>query len=69
MSENGSFEAIFIIFRPINLGIQTLQPFYAFDGTYTWSRYNLILLIAVRVNAEDHILPLAFALVPIENEK
>lgn len=68
-SENGSFEALFIVFGPINLGIQTLRPFYAFDGTHTRSRYNLTLLIAVGVDAEDHVLPLAFALVPIENEK
>lgn len=68
-SENGSFEAVFIVFGPINLGIQTLRPFYAFDGTHTRSRYDLTLLGAVGVDAEDHVLPLAFALVPIENEK
>jgi hypothetical protein len=54
---------------PINIGIQTLRPFYALDGTYTRSRYNLTLLVAVGIDTEDHVLPLAFALVPIENEK
>jgi hypothetical protein len=68
-SENGCFEALFVMLGPINIGIQTLRPFYALDGTHTRSRYNLTLLIAVGIDAEDHVLPLAFALVPIENEK
>jgi hypothetical protein len=48
--------------------LRTLRPFYALDGTHTRSRYNLTLLIAVGIDAEDRILPLAFALVPRENE-
>jgi transposase-like protein len=58
-----------VIVGPINIGIQTLRPFFALDGTHTRSRYNLTLLIAVGIDAEDHVLPLAFALVPIGNEK
>ena len=48
--------------------LHTLQPFYALDGTHTRSRYNLIFLVAVGIDAEDHVLPLAWALVPGENE-
>jgi transposase-like protein len=38
-------------------------------GTHTRSRYNLTLLLAVGIDAEDRVIPLAFALVPGENEK
>jgi transposase-like protein len=48
--------------------LSTLRPFYALDGTHTRSRYNLTLLIAVGIDGEDRILPLAWALVPTENE-
>jgi hypothetical protein len=48
--------------------LRTLRPFYALDSTYTRSRYNLTLLIAVGIDAKDYILPLAWALVPGENE-
>ena len=48
--------------------IHFLRPFYALDGTHTRSQYNLTLLIAVGIDAEDRILPFAWALVPIENE-
>jgi hypothetical protein len=34
----------------------------------TRSRYNLTRLVAVGIDAEDRILPLAFALVPIETD-
>ena len=46
----------------------TLRPFYASDGTHTRSPYNLILL-AVGIDTEDRVLPVALALVPRENEK
>jgi hypothetical protein len=62
------FEAIFIMLGPIRSRIQLLRPFYALDGTHTRSQYNLTLLIAVGIDAEDRILPFAWALVPGENE-
>jgi MULE transposase domain len=62
------FEAIFIMLGSIKSRIHLLRPFYALDGTHTRSQYNLTLLIAVGVDAEDRILPFAWALVPIENE-
>jgi hypothetical protein len=63
------FEALFIMIGSIRTTFQSLRPFYALDGTHTRSRYNLTLLIAVGIDAEDRVLPVAFALVPIENEK
>ena len=62
------FEAIFVMLGPIRGRIHFLRPFYALDGTHTRSQYNLTLLIAVGIDAEDRILPFAWALVPIENE-
>jgi hypothetical protein len=53
------FEAIFIMLRLIRSRIHFLRPFYTLDSTYTRSQYNLILLIAVGINAEDRILPFA----------
>ena len=68
VSDNNRFEAIFVMLGSIRATLSTLRPFYALDGTHTRSRYNLTLLIAVGIDAEDRILPLAFALVPVENE-
>ena len=62
------FEAIFIMLRSIRSRIRYLRPFYALDGTHARSEYNLTLLIAVGIDAESHILPFAWALVPSENE-
>src|SRR3979490_637642 len=69
MADSGRFEAIFVMLGPIRSTLNTLRPFYALDGTHTRSRYNITLLIAVGIDAEDRILPLAWALVPIENER
>jgi hypothetical protein len=65
----GRFEALFVMIGSVRSTLNTLRPFYALDGTHTRSRYNLTLLIAVGIDAEDQILPLAFALVPVENEE
>ena len=62
------FEALFVMLGSIRSRIHFLRPFYALDGTHTRSQYNLTLLIAVGIDAEDRILPFAWALVPSENE-
>ena len=61
-------EALFVMLGSIRSRIHFLRPFYALDGIHTRSQYNLTLLIAVRIDAEDRILPFAWALVPSENE-
>ena len=58
-THENQFEAIFIMLGSIRSRIHFLRPFYALDGTHTRSQYNLILLIAVGINAEDRILPFA----------
>jgi hypothetical protein len=67
-TSNTRFEALFVSLGSTISMLRTLRPFYALDGTHTRSRYNLTLLIAVGIDAEDRILPLAWALVPGENE-
>jgi MULE transposase domain/SWIM zinc finger len=67
-SSKGRFKALFVMLGSIRSRLKTLRPFYALDGTHTRSQYNLTLLIAVGIDAEDHILPLAWALVPGEDE-
>jgi hypothetical protein len=68
VSDNNRFEAIFVMLGSTRATLHTLRPFYALDGTHTRSRYNLTLLIAVGIDGEDRVLPLAWALVPVENE-
>ena len=63
------FQALFVAFRQVRSEFSVFRPFYAFDGTHTRSRYNLTLLIAVGIDGEDRIVPLAFALVLVENER
>ena len=67
-THENQFEAIFIMLGSIRSRLHFLRPFYALDGTHTRSQYNLTLLIAVGIDAEDRILPFAWALVPSENE-
>jgi hypothetical protein len=62
------FEALFVMLGSTRATLHTLRPFYALDGTHTRSRYNITLLLAVGIDAEDRVLPLAWALVPGENE-
>jgi hypothetical protein len=69
ITDTGRFEALFMMFGAVRATLSCLRPFYALDGTHTRSRYNLTLLLAVGIDAEDRVHPLAFALVPIENEQ
>jgi hypothetical protein len=62
------FEALFVMLGPIRSRLRFLRPFYALDGTHTRSQYNLTLLIAVGIDAENRNFPFAWALVPSENE-
>ena len=51
------------------LACQYLRRFVALDACYTKSRYSMMLLIAVGIDANDNVLPLSWALVPTENEE
>ena len=39
----------------------------ALDATHTKSKYRMMLLIAITINANDNLLPLAWALVLTKN--
>ena len=45
-----------------------MRQLIGIDGTYTGSRFQMTLLIAVGIDANDETLPVAWALVPIESE-
>ena len=66
--QTNRFQAIFFALQSLKVVIVCLRPFYAFDSTHTRSKYNLTLLIAVSIDREGHVLPLAQAIVPKENE-
>ena len=59
ITDDRRFQALFVMLGPTRSFLHTIRPFYALDGTYTRSRYNLTLLIAVGLDAEDRVLPLA----------
>jgi hypothetical protein len=48
---------------------QFLYHFACLDSCYTLSKYHIILLIAVGIDTNSNILPLAWAIVPTENEE
>jgi hypothetical protein len=68
ITHENQFEALFVILRPIRSRLHCLRPFYALDSIHTRSQYNLTLLITVRIDTENRILPFTWALVPSENE-
>jgi hypothetical protein len=46
-----------------------LRKFIALDAYHTRSKFYIMLMIAVRINANDNILPLSWALVPTEDKE
>jgi hypothetical protein len=68
-AEDGKFEAAF--FAPCGMRYAHLymRRFIGFDSTHTRSRYCMMLLICARIDANDQVLPLAWALVLIKNKK
>ena len=45
-----------------------MRTFFGVDETHTSSRFRMTLLIVVGINANNETLPLAWTLVPIENQ-
>src|SRR5262245_28001345 len=46
-----------------------MRKFTALDACHTKSKYSMILMIAVGIDANSNVLPLAWALVPTESEE
>jgi hypothetical protein len=65
--ETGNFLGIFFAPTSLQHAHESLRDFIGVDGTYIASRFRMNLLIARGVDANGKTLPLAWALVPIEN--
>jgi len=63
----GSFQAAFFMLAATRNAFKYLQTMYSVDGTYTSLRFCMILLLCGGIDANNKILLLAWALVPIEN--
>ncbi|KAH0730616.1 hypothetical protein KY289_001804 [Solanum tuberosum] len=50
-------------------GFQTCRPVISVDGTHIYGKYEIKLLIAVGIDGNDNILPLAFAIVDKESKE
>ncbi len=63
----GHFQAAFFAPAATRHAAELLQPFYGVDGTHTSSRFRMTLLLCGSIDANNEVLLLAWALVPIEN--
>ncbi|KAL9666124.1 hypothetical protein QQ045_000447 [Rhodiola kirilowii] len=61
--DDGTMQA----FSECILAFKHCRPILSIDGTHMYGKYNAKLLIAIGLDANNHILPLAFALVESEN--
>jgi transposase-like protein len=59
IGENGNFEAVFIAPGGCIYAFRWLRPFVGLDGAITKSQFRMQLLIAVGIDANDEVLPLA----------
>lgn len=58
-----TFKFVFWAFKPCIDGFRTCRPVISVDGTHLYGKYEIKLLIAVGIDGNDNILPLAFAIV------
>ncbi|KAL9675380.1 hypothetical protein QQ045_003582 [Rhodiola kirilowii] len=67
--ENGTVHVnrIFWSFAECILAFNHCHPLISVNGTHIYGKYNAKLLVAIGLDANNHILPLAFALVESEN--
>ncbi|KAM3238399.1 hypothetical protein P3L10_013430 [Capsicum annuum] len=61
------FKFLFWTFKPSIDGFKYCRPVISIDGTHLYGLYDLKLLIAVGIDANGNILPLAYALVSRES--
>ncbi|KAH0668592.1 hypothetical protein KY289_023085 [Solanum tuberosum] len=64
-----TFKFVFWAFKPCIDGFQTCRPVISVDGTHMYGKYDIKLLIAVGIDGNDSILPLAFAIVDKESKE
>ncbi|CAM8911745.1 unnamed protein product [Rhodiola kirilowii] len=66
-NETVQVNRIFWSFAECILAFKHCRPIISVDGTHMYGKYNAKLLVAIGLDANNHILPLAFALVESEN--
>ncbi|KAL9666548.1 hypothetical protein QQ045_000882 [Rhodiola kirilowii] len=66
-SGNASVNRVFWAFSPTINGFTHCRPVISIDATHLNGKWKWILMIVVALNAENEILPLAYALVESEN--
>ncbi|XP_049345014.1 uncharacterized protein LOC125809410 [Solanum verrucosum] len=63
LDENGRFKYFFVSYAAWITGFQEMRKVIAVDGTFSRSKYEGVLLLAVAQGAENHIFPVAFCVV------
>jgi hypothetical protein len=66
-SGDGKFLRCFIAPAATRAAFEACHPLIALDGCHTKSRYQMTLLLACATDGNNKILPLAWAVVPIED--
>ncbi|XP_074306553.1 uncharacterized protein LOC141641805 [Silene latifolia] len=61
------FQRVFWAFRPSIEGFNHCRPVISIDGTHLYGKYKGTLLIAMGIDANSQLFPLAFAIVESEN--
>ncbi|XP_016574116.2 uncharacterized protein LOC107871739 [Capsicum annuum] len=64
-----TYKFVFWAFNPCIDGFRTCRPVISVDGTHLYGKYEIKLLIAVGIDGNDNILPLAFAIVDRESKE
>ena len=67
--EQDHFQAAAFALAAIKKACRWLRKFVALDACHTRSKFYMMFMIAVGIDANDNILPLSWALVPTENEE
>ncbi|XP_050224467.2 uncharacterized protein LOC126674126 [Mercurialis annua] len=61
-----TFKHMFWTYEPVVKGFQYCKPVVYIDGTHTYGKYEMTLLIASAIEGNNHIMPIAFAIVKSE---
>ena len=69
VDEEDRFEAAAFALAALKQAFQWIRKFVALDACHTRSKFRIMLMIAVGIDANDNVLPLSWALVPTENEE
>jgi hypothetical protein len=67
-SRDNKFKAAFFALSACRQTYYAIREMTFIDGTHTFSRFKMILLIAVAIDTDGHTFPLAYVVVPIKNE-